>query len=608
MFKTVKELYKLLTPKQRRRLMRLQVFVILMSFAEIAGVISIGPFMAVVGNMSLLEGEGFWGKVYDFTKFDSPENFLFWMGIGVLSVLVMGSALSIFTMWNLFIYAQQVGAQIGNRLFQHYLFQPWLFHSSGSSAKLTNQIAQETLRVTDKIIQPLLQMGAKAVLSGLMMLAILFYNPVVALVAALIFSAAYFCLYRLVRLRLIRHGKVISEMQTHRFKLMGEGFGGIKDILILGKQNIFSERFDEASRKFARSKGVNQAISQVPRYAMELVAFGSIILLILYLLKLYNGDLGEILPVLAVYALAGFKVLPSFQQIYSCFSSIKGNIAAFEAIHKDLKESYSRSVDIENQKQKLEENIERLSIDHCINLKDVTFSYPGKSDPALHELNIMIPTRKTIGIVGASGSGKSTTIDILLGLITPSEGVLLVDGFPLASNSNENAMRVWQNSIGFVPQSIFISDSSIRENIAFGISVSKIDDVKLGKAVRLAHLEELLEQLPEGLDTRVGERGVQLSGGQCQRIGIARALYHDPEVLILDEATSALDNISETLIMDAIHEFSGSKTIVMIAHRLSTVKECDIIFLMEGGKVVDQGSYNTLASRNNLFKKMAQKV
>jgi len=565
--------------------------------------------MAVVGNMSLLEGEGFWGRIYDFTEFNSPENFLFWMGIAVLFVLVIGSALSIFTMWNLFIYAQQVGAQIGNRLFQHYLFQPWLFHSSGSSAQLTNQIAQETSRVTDKIIQPLLQMGAKAVLSGLMLLAIFLYNPMVALVAALIFSGAYFFLYRLVRLRLIRHGRVISEMQTRRFKLMGEGFGGIKDILLLGRQNVFSERFDEASRKFARSKGVNQAISQVPRYAMELVAFGSIMLLILYLLKLYDGDLGEILPVLAVYALAGFKVLPSLQQIYSCFSFIKGNIAAFEAIHDDLKESYTRSVEIENEKQRLEENTENLPVKRSISLKNVTFSYPGKSEPALNELNIVIPARKTIGIVGASGSGKSTTIDILLGLITPSKGELLVDGCPLTSDkNNDDKIRAWQNSIGFVPQGIFISDNSIRENIAFGIPAAKIDEDKLEKTIRLAHLEELLNQLPEGLDTRVGERGVQLSGGQCQRIGIARALYHDAEVLILDEATSALDNISETLIMDAIHDFSGSKTIIMIAHRLSTVKQCDMIFLMEGGKVVDQGNYNELVDRNNLFKKMAQKV
>lgn len=609
MFRTVMDLYRLLTPNQRRKLLRLQVLVILMSLAEIAGVVSIGPFMAVVGDMTLLDGEGVLGRVYDASNFSSHEDFLFWMGVSVLAILLIGSIFSIFTMWHLFLYAQQIGAQIGNRLFQHYLFQPWIFHSSGSSADLINQISLETSRVTDKIIQPLLQMSAKIILSGLMMLAMFIYNPIVALVAALVFTGAYFLLYRLVRIRLARHGKMISEMQSRRFKLMSEGFGGIKDILLLGRQNVFSRRFDEASRKFARSKGVNQAMAQVPRYAMELVAFGSIMLLVLYLLKLYHGDLGEILPVLAVYALAGFKILPSLQQIYSSFSFIKGNVSAFDTIHKDLQESYTRTVDIENKKKQLEEVYEEISINECISLNGVTFTYPGKSAPALNELNIVIPVRKTVGLVGASGSGKSTAIDILLGLITPSKGELLIDGYPLISEKETgDKIRAWQNCLGFVPQRIFITDSSIRENIAFGIPAEKIDDIKLRKAVHLAHLEELLKQLPEGIDTRVGERGVQLSGGQCQRIGIARALYHDADILILDEATSALDNISETLIMDAIHDFMGTKTIIMIAHRLSTVKQCDIIFLMEGGRVIDQGSYDELVASSQLFKKMVQKI
>nr|WP_298374335.1 ABC transporter ATP-binding protein [uncultured Halomonas sp.] len=609
MFKTVKELYNLLTPKQRSKLLRLQILVILMSFAEIAGVLSIGPFMAVVADMSVLNGDGFWGNIYTATGFQSHENFLFWMGVLVLLVLMIGNIFSIFTMWNLFIYAQQVGAQIGERLFQHYLFQPWLFHSSGSSATLTKQIAQETSRVTDRIIQPLLQMSAKSVLTGLMMTAIFIYNPKVALAGAFIFAVAYFLLYRFVRIPLMRNGKTISEMQTKRFKLMGEGFGGIKDILLLGRQNIFSERFSDASKRFARSQGVNQALSQAPRYAMELVAFGSVMLLILYLLKVYEGDLGDILPVLAVYALAGFKMLPSFQQIYSSFSYVKGNMAAFEAIRSDLKESYKRTVEIENQKFQLGKETRKLSVKENILIKNVSFTYPGKVDPALNEVSMLIPAKKTIGIVGSSGSGKSTIIDILLGLIAPSKGELLIDNISLTlSDDVHKKVREWQNSLGFVPQSIFLSDNSIKENIAFGIEEQDINEEDLNRAVKLAHLDELVSQLPQGLDTKVGERGVQLSGGQRQRIGIARALYHDAEVLVFDEATSALDNISEKMIMDAIYEFVGKKTVIIIAHRLSTVKQCDLIFLMEAGKVIDSGTYDELAENNKIFKKMANRV
>lgn len=238
----------------------------------------------------------------------------------------------------------------------------------------------------------------------------------------------------------------------------------------------------------------------------------------------------------------------------------------------------------------------------AIALQDITFHYPGKQTPALDSLTIEIPANRVIGLVGASGSGKSTAIDILLGLIEPSAGQLLIDGQPLDAERR----RAWQNTLGFVPQAIFLADASICENIAFGIPPDEIDEERVRHAAHMAHLDELLEQLPDGLNTRVGERGVQLSGGQRQRIGIARALYDDAEVLVFDEATSALDGITERMIMEAIHDFAGRKTIIMIAHRLATVRKCDCIYLMAHGKVVDQGSYDELASRNQTFKRMAE--
>ena len=237
-----------------------------------------------------------------------------------------------------------------------------------------------------------------------------------------------------------------------------------------------------------------------------------------------------------------------------------------------------------------------------IRLEEVIFTYPGKEEPAAKNLDIEIPINKIIGLVGASGSGKSTTIDLLLGLIDPQHGRLLIDGKPVTPDRR----RAWQNSLGFVPQNIFLADSSIRENIGFGLPLEAIDEERVRRAATMAHLDELLDELPDGLNTRVGERGVQLSGGQRQRIGIARALYHDADVLILDEATSALDGITEKLIMDAIHDFSGKKTIIMIAHRLATVKQCDTIYLLAGGEVVDAGSYEDLSKRNITFRRMAE--
>jgi HlyD family secretion protein len=596
MFSQLKELYSLLTNEQRKKLRRLQILVVLMAFAEIAGVVSIGPFMALVGDISQLQGEGILADVYRATGLEDPRDFLFWVGIGVLVVLAVAACISTFTVWRLSVYGAQVGAELGNRLFRHYMHQPWLFHASGSSSQLTNRIAQEAGRITDQIINPMMQMNAKLVMALFMTIAIFLYNPLVAISGFLIFSGTYMLLYKTVRRRLVRNGRHISEAQQMRFKLMGEGFGGIKDALLLGRQKVFTDRFQAECEKFAAAQGTTQALGQVPRYAMEFIAFGSVIFLVLYLLSEHEGNLGEILPVLSVYALAGFKLLPAFQQAYTGLSQIRGNLAAFDAVRDDLRAS---SLTVATSSVPTGR---RLSPRSEIRFDNVVFSYPGKEEPALKGVNITIPINQIIGLVGASGSGKSTAIDLLLGLIQPQQGNLMIDDQPLT----EEKRRAWQNSLGFVPQSIFLADSSIRDNIAFGLPPEAIDEDKVNRAATMAHLDGLLAELPQGLGTTVGERGVQLSGGQRQRIGIARALYHDAEVLVLDEATSALDGITEKLIMDAIHDFAGKKTIVMIAHRLATVKQCDSIYLLQNGKVVDHGSYRELSERSDLFKRMAE--
>ncbi|MAL94217.1 MAG: multidrug ABC transporter ATP-binding protein [Haliea sp.] len=600
MLQQLRELYRLLTPEQRGKLLRLQILVVLMSFAEIAGVVSIGPFMALVGDMEQLQGEGMMAELYAASGFLEPRTFLFWLGVGVLVVLTGAAVIAMFTIWRLSLYGARVGAELSARLYRHYMHQPWLFHAGGSSSQLTNQIAQECGRIQAGIINPLMQMNAKLVMALLMALAIFVYNPLVALAGLAIFGAAYVLLYRTVRRRLMRNGKSISEAQRLRFKLMGEGFGGIKDALLLGRQPVFTDRFDVACARFAEAQGTTAAMSQVPRYAMELIAFGSVIFLILYLLAAHEGNLGTILPVLSVYALAGFKLLPAFQQVYTSISQIRGNLAAFDNLRDDLRASALQPPTA--QRPADSETHRHLAPRQAIALKEVVFAYPGKQTPALDGLNLTIPANRVIGLVGASGSGKSTAIDLLLGLIEPQQGQVLIDGQPLTDDTR----RAWQNSLGFVPQAIFLADSSIRENIAFGLPPEQIDDAKVRQTASMAHLDELLDELPDGLETRVGERGVQLSGGQRQRIGIARALYHDADVLVLDEATSALDGITEKLIMDAIHDFSGKKTIIMIAHRLATVKQCDSIYLLDDGRVVDQGSYVELAERNTIFKRMAE--
>ena len=590
MLSTIKELYFLLTHQQRRRLLKLQFLVVLMAFAEIAGVLAIGPFMAIVGDIDRLSGEGLPAQLYQATGFEDPATFTFMVGLVVLLVLAGAACVSMYTTWRLSMYASQVGAELSVRLYKHYMHQPWLFHASGSSSQLTNKISQECLRVTNNIIAPLMQMNAKAVLAFTMAIFIFLLNPMVAVVGGVLFLAIYLLLYKAVRMKLSGHGSAVSETQQQRFKLMNEGFGGIKDTLLLGRQDDFNQRFEQSSRAFGQAHGATKALAFMPRYAMELVAFAAVIMLILYLLAASDGNLTETIPLLSVYALAGFKMLPALQQIYTSAAMLRGNVAALDSIKEDLEASKDADRRIEPDQQKLLPK-------ESIALRDVVFRYPGKDEPALNGLSLTLPVNRVIGLVGASGSGKSTAIDVLLGLIRAEHGGLVVDGTPLA----EEDTRAWQNSVGFVPQSIFLADASIRENIAFGVASEKIDNARVWQAAKMAHMADLIEELPDGINSRVGERGIQLSGGQRQRIGIARALYDDASVLVLDEATSALDGITEKLVMDAIHDFAGKKTIIMIAHRLSTVKECDCIYLLDAGRVADSGTYDELAARNVTF-------
>ncbi|HSP86317.1 MAG TPA: ABC transporter ATP-binding protein [Psychrobacter sp.] len=602
MISLAKELFALLTPDQRRSYLSLQVMMMLMAFMEMLGIASIGPFMALVADMQLLETNAVLNKLYLASGVSTHTDFLFITGFVVLLTLGFASILSIFTTWRLSLFAFSVGTEFSDRLYRYYLQKDWLFHASGSSAQLTKQISTEAYRVTNSIILPFIEMNARIVLALFISVSIFIYNPMIASIGIILFTSGYILIYKVIRNRIALYGENISTTSTDRFRLMNEGFGGIKDLLLYNRSSEFVHQFEQSGKVFARAQGVNTALSYAPRYLMELLAFGSMISLILVLLITRDGNLSQVLPVLGIYALAGFKLLPALQQTYYSITTIRGNTAAFDSIKKDLLASLL--VDNEQGANSAIKNQRVIDLANFrnIRLNNVSFTYPDKEMPALIDINIDIPINSTVGFVGESGSGKSTTIDLILGLISPSAGQLMLDDLVI---EGEN-LQVWQKNIGFVPQSIFLSEGSITENVAFGLCSEDTDLEKVKQAIKLAHLEPLVNSLPKGLDTKVGERGVQLSGGQRQRIGIARALYNQADVLVFDEATSALDGITEKVIMDSIQELSGQKTIVMIAHRLKTVKNCDVIYLMEQGRVIEQGTYQQLIDNNSMFKKMAR--
>lgn len=599
MFNSITQLFSLLTSKQKHQLIVLQFLVAVMALLEVLAITSIVPFMTLVSDLSIVNGEGFIAKAYLLSEFGSPSSFLIASGLFVLFTLITSSLYSIWTYRKLILFANRFGFNLSSKLYKNYLNMNWLFHASHNSAQLTKNVSTEASRIAEGVILPLLQINARLVIIIFISITVFLYNPVVATLMVLILTIAYIVIFQVVKNRLRKNGEAVSKLSTERFKLINEGFGGIKDILLLGRKDDFIDQFSKTSHEFSMVKTSNILLGQLPKYLMEMVAFGTMISFILIVAITQEFGSSMVLPVISLYGLAALKLLPAMQQSYVLFSNVKSHLPAFEALKEDLMEEHKQAKSLVTSSKIIED---KMAVENGIVLSNIDFKYPSKSDKALNQVSITIPKNHSIGIVGASGSGKSTLIDILLGLIQPQEGSLIVDGITI----NEHNLRTWQNSIGFVPQSIFLSEGTISENVAFGLAKDLIDLTRVKKALQLAHLKDFIDGLPGGLNTKVGERGVQLSGGQRQRIGIARALYHETSLLVFDEATSALDGITENIIMEAIKEFQGQKTLVMIAHRLKTVKDCDQIYFMEKGKIVDQGTYQELVQRNEQFRNMAK--
>ena len=597
MLNSIKELFNILNGDQKKRLYKLQILVVVMAFFEVVSIALMAPFMSLVGDLGLIKGSSYLASLYRLSGINSPVTFLIYSGILLLVMLVLTAIVSTYTVWKLSFYSTRVGTEIADSLFEYYIKQNWIYHLNVNSSELTKRISTESQRVTSDIIQPLLQMNAKLMLVLFIVVGMIIYNPLVTFAGFIIFVGSYVLLYKIVRSKLEINGDDISNINAKRFKLMSEGFGGIKEILLLGCGGFFINQFRKSGKILSAAQASNIALSQVPRYFMELLSFGSIILITLILLKKYEGNIGLILPIISVYAMAGFKLLPAIQHVYASFSHIKGNLSALNFIKNDLK-LHLNSIDT---RTILNLHDKEILLEREMLLKNIFFTYPGKNEPVLKDLTLSIPANKVVGIVGLSGSGKTTILNVLLGLIKPQKGILIVDG----NEVNFSNLRNWQNSIGFVAQDIFLTDATIAENIAFGVPYEQIDFDQVHATLLMSNLDKFILDLKDGINSKVGERGLRLSGGQRQRIGIARALYKNARLLVFDEATSSLDGITEKLIMEAIHNFSGNKTIVIVAHRLKTVENCDIIFIINKGEVAGCGTYKELLEKNDYFRKMA---
>lgn len=594
MITTYRRIYGLLDQQERLRFFQLLAMMIVMGILDMIGVAAILPFLAVVADPTQITENRFLAFLNQFTGFAEPKEFLVFLGASVFALLVLSLGFKTLTLYAMARFSQMRNHSISTRLLHRYLNQPYTWFLGRHSSELGKQVLSEVQNLINGTLMPAMRLLAHAI-SLLCLIALLVaVDPIVALVAAGLLTAAYAGIFLMVRRYLMRMGKVRLSANRARFQIAQEVMGGIKEVKILGMEEAYLARFKVPSREMAISSTGVQIVGELPRHLLEAVAFGGVISLVIVLLLREGSDLAAVLPVLGVFAFAGLRMFPSVQQIYHSLIQLRSSAPVLKAIHRDMHE-------VSPMHRPTREAAGRMRLDHDLSLDDVLYSYPSAERPSLKGLTLTIEARTTVGIVGGTGAGKTTAVDIILGLLEPQRGSIRVDGESIGPNN----LRSWQNILGYVPQQIFLTDDTVAANIAFGIAPDLIDMAAVERAARVANLHEfVIKELPQAYQTFVGERGVRLSGGQRQRIGIARALYHDPDVLILDEATSALDNLTEKAVIDAVHNLAQEKTVIMIAHRLTTVRDCDTIFLLENGQLVAKGSYQELMANSEEFQRL----
>ena len=600
MIDTYLKLLDLLDKREIRNALLLFAMMLIMALLETTGVVSIMPFIAVVANPDIIESNRILKTIYHLMGFSNTQNFLLFIGCGVFGLVVSSLSFKALTQWAIARYTHMRGYTLSRRLLQGALNQPYTWFLNRHSADLGKSILSEVTHVVSGVFLPALQLVAQTIVTVSLVTLVVVVEPTVAITAVTVLGGGYILIYVLLRRYLTHLGVDRLKANRERFQVAQEALGGIKDVKVLNLEGGYLRSFSKAAARFAKRQATNQIIGALPTYFLQGIAFGGILAILLIFLETKKGDLAGVLPVIALYAFAGMRLLPAMQQVYNAMTKLRFSKPALDALHKEIAEVGSQQlINIENQALPTGP----ITLNNRIELNDICYTYPKAEKPALQNLSITIKANTTVAFIGSTGAGKTTAVDLILGLLEPQQGELLVDGRPVTRKNT----RAWQRNIGYVSQHIFLSDDTIAANIAFGKTEREIDMALVERASKIAELHDfVINELPQGYQTTVGERGVRLSGGQRQRIGIARALYHDPDMLILDEATSALDNLTEKAIMRSVHNIGARKTIILIAHRLSTVERCDWIYLMENGHVRAMGKYQELLATDNVFQEMVR--
>ena len=589
------QLSYLFNRREKRNAVILFGMMLVGSVLDVVGVGAIPAFISVISMPERLLEMPRVKWVYDALGLRSAQDMVFWGAIALMVFFVFKNAYLVLLEYYRTKYSVGRQVLISNRLFRAYLHSPYSFHLQRNTAELLRNTSTEAGNITGGVLLPGMAIIMEGMTLVLIFVLLVLVEPIVTLIAFSVLGAVVYTFYRTTRASIDRYAEQEQEHRSLTTQAVNQGLGGFKDTRVLGREGFFLEAFARSSWFNARAAQYRAIIGALPRLFLETIAVAGL-LGVSVLLMAQDRPLDTVIPSLALLAVALVRMMPAFQKIQANVSAIQWGRRSLAVVYDDL-------VNLEAQENAFREQLRAagpVTFEREIAVDGLTFSYEGQAENALTDVTLRIPRNTSVGFVGPSGAGKTTIVDVLLGLLTPTEGRVTVDGTDI-----QTCLPAWQRKIGYIPQTIFLTDDSVRNNVAFGMDPEDISDEQVWAAVDAAQLRELVESLPKGLDTPVGERGVRLSGGQRQRIGIARALYHRPAVLVMDEATSALDNQTERQFVDALNALQGEHTVVVIAHRLSTVRHCDRLYLLERGEVTAEGTYDELLATSATFRVMA---
>lgn len=590
----IKKLLNLLPPGDKLKLALLILLMLIGAALEVIGIGMLPAFVAIVATPErVLEIERL-AAIWELLDIRGGGDLLLYGAILLIAVFFIKNTylIAYYYIETRFIHNRY--GRISSRLYEVYMRAPYVFHLKRNTSELLRNVTQETSYLLKRVMTPLLKIVKDAVLISAIFLFLVYIEPVITLGAMLFLGGSGFLFMRILKKKIRYYGKQAQQDRRNMIQDVNEGLGGFKDVTVLNRQDTFISRFTTHVKRYAKSQVFRTLANKSTKPVMETIAVSGM-LFIAVMLYIQGRGLEVVVPILTLFGAATIRLMPAIQEMVKAINDLRYYKFSVDPIHRDIR-------DLEPERHFRKQKEEKpLVFNDTLTCDNVGYSYPDSEKTAVQKLSLTIPKGSVVGFVGASGAGKTTLVDMLLGLLEPQQGIILVDG---KVNIYENT-SAWQKKVGYIPQFIYLCDDSLRANIAFGVPENEVNEDQLKDAIKAAQLTELVERLSNGMDTVIGERGVLLSGGQRQRIGIARALYHNPEVLIMDEATSALDNVTEKYVIEAIERLRGERTIIMIAHRLTTVQNCDTLFIMKDGMLQDSGTYEELIKNNVGFKQLA---